>query len=81
MAAATKDLIKEANCNVCHIAGPDKKKRNPYGQAVGKQLKETKFDLKAFKDEPNKYTDKLKKSSRRSAKKRQARRTRPSLRA
>lgn len=58
--AATKELAKEAKCNVCHIAGPDKKKRNPYGVAVAKELKETKFDLADFKKEPNKYTDKLK---------------------
>lgn len=58
--AATKDAIKEAKCNLCHVAGPDKKKRNPYGQALSKQFKETKFDLADFKKEPNKYTDKLK---------------------
>ncbi len=57
--AATKDAFKEAKCNICH-AGADKKKRNPYGQAVGKQLKETKFDLADFKKNPNNYTDKLK---------------------
>ncbi len=57
--AATKELIKEAGCKVCHV-GEDKKKRNPYGQAVGKQLKETKFDLADFKKNPNNYTDKLK---------------------
>lgn len=57
--AAAKDAFKEAKCNVCH-AGADKKKRNPYGAAVGKQLKETKFDLADFKKNPNNYTDKLK---------------------
>ncbi len=52
---ATKDAFKEAKCNICH-AGADKKKRNPFGQAVGKQLKETKFDLADFKKNPNNYT-------------------------
>lgn len=58
--AAGKEALKDAKCMVCHLPGPDKKKRNAYGIALAKELKESKFDLKAFKDEPNKYTDKLK---------------------
>ncbi len=54
--AAGKEAMKDAKCMLCHLPGPDKKKRNAYGIALAKELKESKFDLKAFKDEPNKYT-------------------------
>jgi hypothetical protein len=29
-----KELVSKAKCNVCHIEGENKKKRNPYGEAL-----------------------------------------------
>lgn len=39
--AEFKTLVKEANCNVCHVDKEDKKKvRNPYGEALHEKLGE-----------------------------------------
>jgi hypothetical protein len=59
---AFKTLAKETKCNVCHIQGENKKKRNPYGEALHKALEEIKFPVKEFaKDAKNpKYADQLK---------------------
>ena len=48
-------LAGEAKCNVCHIDGENKKKHNPYGEALEDAglLKKT-FPPKRFKDEPDK---------------------------
>lgn len=50
-----KKLATEAKCNVCHIDGEEKKKHNPYGEALEDAglLKKT-FPPKRFKDEPDK---------------------------
>jgi len=50
-----KKLAGEAKCNVCHIDGENKKKHNPYGEALEDAglLKKT-FPPKRFKDEPDK---------------------------
>lgn len=53
-----EDFIKlagEAKCNVCHIDGENKKKHNPYGEALEDAglLKKT-FPAKRFKEEPDK---------------------------
>ncbi len=48
-------LASEAKCNVCHIDGENKKKHNPYGEALEDAglLKKT-FPAKRFKEEPDK---------------------------
>ena len=51
-----EDFIKlagEAKCNVCHIDGENKKKHNPYGEALEDAglLKKT-FPPKRFKEQP-----------------------------
>jgi hypothetical protein len=50
-----KKLAGEAKCNVCHIDGENKKKHNPYGEALEDAglLKKT-FPAKRFKEEPDK---------------------------
>ena len=50
-----KKLAGEAKCNVCHIDGENKKKHNPYGEALEDAglLKKT-FPAKRFKEEPEK---------------------------
>ncbi len=57
---AFKTLAKEAKCNVCHINGENKKKRNPYGEALHKAIEEAKFPVKDFGKEPAKYADQVK---------------------
>jgi hypothetical protein len=57
---AFKTLAKEAKCNVCHIQGENKKKRNPYGEAVHKAIEDAKFPVKEFGKEPAKYADQVK---------------------
>jgi hypothetical protein len=49
-----KKLAAEAKCNVCHIDGENKKKHNPYGEALEDLglLKKT-FPPKRFKDQPD----------------------------
>ncbi len=59
--AAFKTAIDEAKCNVCHIQGENKKKRNPYGEAVHEALEKDKFpiaELKKAKD-LSKFADRL----------------------
>jgi hypothetical protein len=55
-----KTLVGEAKCNVCHIQGENKKKRNPYGEAVHTQIEDAKFPVKDFGKEPAKYTEQVK---------------------
>ncbi|MCC6510394.1 MAG: hypothetical protein IT423_14930 [Pirellulaceae bacterium] len=55
-----KTLVKDAKCNVCHIQGENKKKRNPFGESLHKAIEEAKFDVKAFGKEPAKYADEVK---------------------
>ncbi|MFO1066830.1 MAG: hypothetical protein U0892_23470 [Pirellulales bacterium] len=55
-----KLVTEEAKCNVCHIQGENKKKRNPYGEAVHKAIEEAKFPVKDFGKEPAKYADQVK---------------------
>ncbi len=53
---AFKALAKDAKCNVCHIQGENKKKRNPYGEAIHKALEEAKFPVKDFGKDANNPT-------------------------
>jgi hypothetical protein len=55
-----KKLAKEAKCNVCHIQGENKKKRNPYGEAMHKAIEDAKFPTKDFGKMPEKYADQIK---------------------
>lgn len=55
-----KALVKEAKCNVCHIQGENKKKRNPYGAAMHEALEEAKIPVKDFGKHPEKYSDQVK---------------------
>ena len=63
---AFKVMAKEAKCNVCHILGENKKKRNPFGAVLHDEIEAGKFPLKEFivdlkKDtESTKYDDALK---------------------
>lgn len=59
---AFKVLAKEAKCNVCHIQGENKKKRNPFGEAMHKAIEEAKFPTKDFGKNPTnaKYVDQVK---------------------
>lgn len=59
--AEFKNLVKEANCNVCHVDKEDKKKvRNPYGEALHEALEKDKFPMAEFKKEPAKFADQVK---------------------
>ena len=55
-----KTLVSEAKCNVCHIQGENKKKRNPYGDTLHKAIEEAKFPVKDFGKEPAKYAAQVK---------------------
>lgn len=55
-----KKLVKEAKCNVCHIQGENKKKRNPFGEAMHEAIEEAKFPTKEFGKEPAKFADQVK---------------------
>ena len=55
-----KKLVAEAKCNVCHIQGENKKKRNPYGEAMHEALEEAKFPVKEFGKKPEAYADQVK---------------------
>lgn len=60
--AEFKTLVKEAKCNVCHIQGETKKKRNPFGETLHEALEEAKFPVKDFGKDPKnaKYADQVK---------------------
>lgn len=48
-----KKLAAEAKCNVCHIDGENKKKHNPYGDALEHEgLLKKAFPPKRFKEQP-----------------------------
>ncbi|MFK7736609.1 MAG: hypothetical protein AB8B50_11290 [Pirellulaceae bacterium] len=54
-------LVKEAKCNVCHVAKENKKKvRNAYGKALHEALEKAEFPVKEFKKDQDKYAEKLK---------------------
>ena len=61
-----KTVAKEAKCNLCHIMGENKKKRNPFGATLHDELEAAKFPVKEFvvdlkKDtKSTKYDDALK---------------------
>lgn len=57
--AEFKKLVEEAKCNICHIQGENKKKRNPYGEAFVGLLKKDDFPAKRFKDEPEKCKEEI----------------------
>lgn len=62
---ANKDFIKlvdDAKCNVCHIDGENKKKRNEYGEAVATLLKKADFPADRFKKEPDKCKEEIEKA-------------------
>ncbi len=52
-------LVEEAKCNVCHIEGENKKKRNEYGDAVSELLKKKDFPPDRFKKEPEKCKEEI----------------------
>ena len=52
-------LVEEAKCNVCHIEGENKKKRNEYGNAVSELLKKKDFPPDRFKKEPEKCKEEI----------------------
>jgi hypothetical protein len=50
-------LVKNtAKCNVCHVAGQEKKARNAYGQKLSTLLKKDNFKADRLKAEPEKAT-------------------------
>ncbi len=55
-------LVEEAKCNVCHIDGENKKKRNQYGEAVATLLKKADFPPDRFKKEPEKCKEEIEKA-------------------
>jgi hypothetical protein len=57
--AAFVKLVEDAKCNVCHIQGENKKKRNPYGEGVAKLLKKADFPKERFKNDPKKCKEEI----------------------
>jgi len=55
-----KKLAAEAKCNACHIDGENKKKHNPYGEALKTAglLKKT-YPPKRFKEQPDEVRKEL----------------------
>ena len=51
---AFAELVKTTKCNVCHVAGQEKKVRNAYGQQLGMLLKKDNFKAERVKDEADK---------------------------
>jgi hypothetical protein len=47
-------VTQTAKCNVCHVAGQDKKSRNPYGKQLSMLLKKDNFKAERLKDEADK---------------------------
>lgn len=59
--AGFKELVKEANCNVCHVDKENKKQvRNPYGAALHEALEKDEFPVKDFAKNPEKYAERIK---------------------
>ncbi len=54
-----KKLAGEAKCNVCHIQGENKKKHNPYGEALEKLLDKKDFGAERLKNEADKVKAEL----------------------
>ncbi len=52
-------LVEEAKCNVCHIDGENKKKRNEFGEAMATLLKKGDFPPDRFKKEPAKCKEEI----------------------
>ena len=55
-----KLVVEEAKCNVCHIQGENKKKRNPYGEALHEALEAAEIPVKEFGKKPEKFADQVK---------------------
>lgn len=49
-------VTQTAKCNVCHVAGQDKKARNAYGKQLSTILKKENFKAERLKDEAEKCT-------------------------
>ncbi len=49
-------VLKTAKCNVCHVAGQDKKMRNAYGTELAKLLKKDNFKSERLQAEQEKAT-------------------------
>jgi hypothetical protein len=49
-------VTQTAKCNVCHVAGQDKKARNAYGKQLSTLLKKENFKAERLKDEAEKCT-------------------------
>ena len=49
-------VTQTAKCNVCHVAGQDKKARNAYGKQLSTLLKKENFKAERLKAEPEKVT-------------------------
>lgn len=54
-----KKLAGDAKCNVCHIKEENKKKHNPYGDALHEFLKKKDFPGDRFKKEPEKCKEEI----------------------
>jgi hypothetical protein len=54
--AFTVLVTQTAKCNVCHVAGKDKKARNVYGMQLSMLLKKENFKAERLKDEADKCT-------------------------
>ena len=55
-------LMEEAKCNLCHIEGAKKEKRNEFGEAVATLLKKKEFDAERLKKEPEKCKEEMEKA-------------------
>jgi hypothetical protein len=51
--------MKKEGCNVCHVKGQDKKKRNEYGQALDKYIDKKDFPKNYFKENKEEATKKI----------------------
>ena len=56
---------KTAKCNVCHVAGKDKKARNAYGKQLSMLLKKDNFKAERLKDEADKVQGRDRRGARR----------------
>lgn len=54
-----KNAGRKANCNVCHIKGEKKNKRNDYGEAVHKFLDKKNFSKDYVKSNPDEAKAKI----------------------